>query len=178
MIVQRVREILERTGIRYAVIGAIAVAARGIPRFTADFDFFTADRRVFDPELWSELRSEEIPVDIRKGDFDDSLGGVVRIGQVHEVDIVVAKWKWELAVIERAEPVDIAGAPMPVPTTGDLILLKVAAGGQKDRNDVTSLLEFGPREPLLEYVRTRIAELPESLRSEVEEALQLAIEGR
>ena len=153
---------------RYAVGGAVAVAARGVPRTTADFDFFTADARVFDSGLWAELQKDDIPVEIRKGDFDDPLAGVVRIGREHEVDVVVGKWKWELAIIERAEPVDIEGAMMPVPLTGDLILLKVVAGGRPDVIDAMNLLDFGPREALIAEVTAHIAELPESLRGEVE----------
>ena len=172
MIAQRVREILEAAGVRYAVIGAIAVAARGAPRFTADFDFFTIDRRVFHPELWATLLKDGIPIDIRTGDFDDPLGGVVRIGREHEVDVVVGKWKWEMGVIERAEPVEIAGVMMPVPITGDLILLKVVAGGGKDVIDAASLVEIGPHEPLLAYLNSRIAELPDSLRAEAEKTWQ------
>jgi hypothetical protein len=37
------------------------------------------------------------------------------------VDIVVAKWQWEARLIERAEPVALASATVPVPPRSDLI---------------------------------------------------------
>lgn len=39
--IQQVRTILDRHGVRYAVIGAMAMAVRGYPRFTLDFDLLT-----------------------------------------------------------------------------------------------------------------------------------------
>jgi len=156
-----VRNLLERAGIRYALIGAAAVAIRGYPRFTQDTDFLTTDRRVFQPSLWDELRLRGVPVDIRQGDFDDPLGGVVRIGTAPgQVDVVVGKSKWEGEVVERAEPLDTFGGPTPVATRSDLILLKLAAGGYKDLVDAASLLSLGPRDELIASVGATIARLP------------------
>ena len=139
-----VRNLLERAGIRYALIGAAAVAIRGYPRFTQDTDFLTTDRRVFQPSLWDELRLRGVPVDIRQGDFDDPLGGVVRIGTAPgQVDVVVGKSKWEGEVVERAEPLDT-----------------FAACGYKDLVDAASLLSLGPRDELIASVGATIARLP------------------
>jgi len=155
---ERVLRILDHLGVQYAVIGAVALAARGAARSTLDFDLFTTDRRIFEPSVWAELG--EI-VDIRKGDFDDPLGGVVRIrSKSEQIDIVVGKWKWEQRVIERAEVVDVQGAKLPVLLTSDLILLKLAAGGPIDQQDVIRLLAIGPREELIHDVNEKIGDLP------------------
>jgi hypothetical protein len=79
-VIQRVKEILDGLGVRYAVIGAMAMAARGFPRFTLDFDLLTTDKRVLDSATWEQLVRDGIAVDVRKGDFDDPLAGVVRVG--------------------------------------------------------------------------------------------------
>src|SRR5436305_7370611 len=129
----RVRAILDTKGVQYALIGGWAVGLRGYVRATTDTDFLTVDRRVLNRDLWQELVAEGIHVDPRKGDFADPLAGVVHIGsKPEEVDVVVGKWKFELRVIERAESVMFHGATVPVPTTSDLILLKLAAGGAQD----------------------------------------------
>ena len=75
--------------------------------------------------------------------FDDPLAGVVHLAFPDgvEVDVIVGKWKWELEILERSEPIDLAGLLIPVPLTSDLILLKLSAGGPIDLQDVIALLE-------------------------------------
>jgi len=74
-VIQRVREILDGIGAQYAVIGAMAMAARGYPRFTLDFDLLTTDKGVLKAEAWEPLVRDGIVVDVRKGEFDDPLAG-------------------------------------------------------------------------------------------------------
>jgi hypothetical protein len=162
-----VHRILERAGIPHALIGAAALALRGHSRSTQDTDFFTTDRRVFQSQLWSELVEQGVPVDIRKGDADDPLGGVVRIGPIlDQVDIVVGRWKWEQQVIDRSERMNVFGESVPVVTASDLILLKLAAGGYKDLVDAASLLSLGPRTRIVTEVDGRISALPADAQAE------------
>jgi len=75
-----------------AVIGAFALAARGFIRHTSDFDLLTLDTRSLDPQTWDDLRQQGFDADVRKGDVDDPLAGVVRIksGDV-SIDVIVAR---------------------------------------------------------------------------------------
>lgn len=153
-----VREILDRSGARFVLIGAAAIALRGHPRFTQDTDFFTTDRRVLQESFWEALTGE--PVEIRIAEADDPLGGVVRIGTLpNRVDVIVGKWKWERDLIERSQPMDAFGGVVLVPSRSDLILLKLAAGGYKDLVDAAALLALGPRQELIAEVNARIAAL-------------------
>jgi hypothetical protein len=164
---ERVRTILEAHGVQYAVIGAVALAARGAPRSSYDFDLLTTDRRVFAPEMWAPLVDTGVAVDIRKGDFDDPLDGVIRIGPPQEqVDLVVGKWKWEQRAIESAQVAEIAGTPMPVALAGDLILMKLNAGGYQDRQDIHRLLNAGDRDKLIIEVTEKLADFPAAARRE------------
>src|ERR1051325_4876985 len=138
----------------------MAMAARGFPRFTLDFDLLTTDKRVLDSATWEQLVRDVIAVDVRKGDLDDPLAGVVRVGDPGEVDVVVGKWTWEQRIVEGAEPLQIAGTTLPVAKAGDLILMKLNAGGVKSRLDVLGLLEVGPREQLIAEVESKLGELP------------------
>jgi len=158
----RVVAILEEHGVEFALIGGIALAQRGHPRFTLDTDLFTTESRVLRPELWRTL-SDAI-IDIRRGDFDDPLRGVVRVGDGEQVDIVVGKWNWEHRVIRRSERMNVEGVSLPVPTRADLILLKLAAGGPKDLIDAAELLRLGPRDEIVANVNGNIASLPEDAR--------------
>ena len=141
-VIESVSRVLKSLDARYALIGGRAVGARGFPRMTLDYDFLTADPRVLSRDTWRELEARGATVDPRKGDHDDPIAGVVHIAFPYgvEADILLAKWNWELEILERAEPLDVGGAVVPVPLTSDLILLKLAAGGPIDLQDVVALV--------------------------------------
>ena len=132
----------------------MALAARGAARATLDLDLLTADERVLHPTFWN------IDVDVRKGDFDDPLRGVIRIAGHEPIDVVVGRYKWQRDIVERAEPVMVRGISVPVPTIGDLILLKLFAGGYRDLNDVSELLGIGSRDQLVAAVTSALRDLP------------------
>ena len=77
--VERVCAVLVANGIGHALIGAAALAARGVARSTYDIDLIISDPRVLEPRVWTPLREAGATVDIRRGDAEDPLGGVVRI---------------------------------------------------------------------------------------------------
>jgi len=158
MILEAISRVLKGMGSPYALIGGQALAMRGHPRLTHDFDFLTTDRRVFQPEVWKDLETAGASVVIRKGDFDDPLAGVIHINfdEKQDADIIVAKWKWEAAVIERAERLTMDGVDVPVVQTSDLILLKLAAGGFLDLQDVHNLLSSDDRDQLIREVGEKI----------------------
>jgi hypothetical protein len=156
-----VLSVLDTLGIRYALIGAYAMAARGYPRFTADIDLLTTDRRVLEPGTWTDLVLAGDAVDPRRGDTDDPLAGVVHVQLTDDtdIDIVVGRWAWEAHVVERAEPMALLGTMVPVPRTSDLILLKLAAGGYADKQDAAALLATGDRHALAREVEAHISEV-------------------
>jgi hypothetical protein len=155
-LVEDVVHILESMGAEYALIGGRAVGARGYPRMTLDYDFLTSDARILRLETWKDLRGASI--DPRKGEQDDPLAGVAHIESSDggEVDIVLAKWKWEAELIERSERLNVGSVEVPVPTISDLILLKLAAGGPMDLQDVISLVATD-RENLVREVDTKVS---------------------
>lgn len=159
--VEPVVRALERLGVSYALIGGHAVALRGHPRMTVDYDFLTTDRRVLQRDFWASLESASARVDARRGDSDDPLAGVVHIVLPDDVDVdvVVGKWKWEQGVIDRAEMLDAGGLRIPVPRTSDLILLKLSAGGALDLQDVIVLLGLSDRETVVREVNERVIDL-------------------
>jgi hypothetical protein len=155
----RVREALDHQHVRYALIGAAALAARGIARSTFDIDLLTTDRRVLEATAWTNF--SQTAIDIRRGDLDDPLAGVIRItlDADRPVDVVVGKQAWQGRAVERAEVVD-GGAPIVL--ARDLVLLKLYAGGTQDLWDVRELLRLrGPE--LADEVTSDLAQLPESL---------------
>jgi hypothetical protein len=140
---EAVAGLLGSIGAPYALIGGRAVAARGFPRMTLDYDLLTSEPRVLERDIWRPLEQAGATADPRKGDYDDPIAGVVHLSFTGgaEVDVILARWKWELQIIQRAEPLDVGGVTVPVPRTSDLILLKLAAGGPIDLQDAMALVE-------------------------------------
>jgi hypothetical protein len=166
MTVTPVLGVLDALGVRYALIGAHAMAVRGYPRFTADLDLLTTDRRVLEARVWHELVSAGATIDPRHGDADDPLAGVVHImlSDDSDIDVVVGRWSWEARIVERAEPLSLMGVVLPVPTAADLILLKLAAGGYVDKQDAAALLAAGDRETLVRDVEATIGDVRPDIR--------------
>lgn len=148
--------------IPHALIGAAALAARGIARSTYDIDMLTADPRVLDRGLWADLVNGGAAVDIRRGDEDDPLGGVVRVEAARErpVDIILGRLGWHRRAVDRAET--LPDGP-PVVTAGDLILLKLYAGGPQDLWDVRELLRLPGADRLAAEVSAELTGHPPSM---------------
>lgn len=151
----------EQRNVQLALVGAAAMTVYGVSRTTFDTDLMTVDRAVLRSEFWFEFAE---PADVRKGDFDDPLAGVVRIKRAEErtVDVVVGKYKFQLAVVSRATRMNVAGADVPVVRAADLVLLKLFAGGLKDLLDVELLLHADPT--LRADVEQHLPDLPEDAR--------------
>ncbi len=174
MNVEPVLRVLQSMGAPFALIGAHAMAARGYPRFTIDVDLLTSDVRALEPERWRELADVGARVDVRRGDADDPLGGVVHLllPDGADIDLVVARWKWEAALIKRAEPMLVAGVSIPVPRTSDLILLKLAAGGHTDLHDAAALLALDDLDRTIAEVEARLDDVRPDVRGRWEALLE------
>jgi predicted nucleotidyltransferase len=166
-LVARVAAVLEQSGVRFALIGAGALAAHGIARSTFDLDLFTDVASVLRVETWASLSAAGgVRVTVRTGDADDPLRGVVRIEADGErdVDVVVGRSAWQSEAVDRAQPLFIAGIRLRVVTPADLVLFKLYAGGSQDCWDIEQLLAGSNRESLIQEVESRLAALPGNTR--------------
>lgn len=126
---------LDRGGVAWCVIGGCALAAHGYARFTADIDLLTMDGRVLEAAFWE---GGELP-ELRVGDWEDPLRGVVRFHSEPEIDLIVGvghamRFAVKSAVVHPALRV-------PVATPLALVLLKLEAGGPVDRSDIVGLAD-------------------------------------
>ena len=167
MTLEPVTRTLDAAAVPYALIGAHAMAARGYPRFTTDIDLLTTDTRVLDAALWVPLMKGGALVDRRRGDHEDPLAGVARIvlADGTNIDVVVGRWTWERELVGRAEPMTVLGVTIGVPSTSDLILLKLAAGGHLDLHDAAALLALGDRERVIADVEARLGDVRPDVRT-------------
>jgi hypothetical protein len=160
----RVSAALQAAKIPYALIGASALTIYGINRSTLDVDLLAVAPACLDRRTWDSLGSEGIGIEVRKGDFDDPLAGVVRFTAPGEspVDLVIGRFAWQQKAIERAGRAVFAGVDLHVLAAVDLILLKLYAGGPQDAWDIQQLLAGPERDSLVVEVEGEIAGLPDA----------------
>lgn len=158
--------VLARYDLPFAIVGATAMAAHGVARATLDVDLLVPGRAALDSPAWSELRESGASVEIRKGEADDPLDGVVRLRRTGEspIDIIVGSWTWQRRAIERASVVRVLGVEAPVVSAVDLVLLKLYAGSPQDCWDVARLLSSAPLAGLRERVDEEVEDLPAECR--------------
>jgi hypothetical protein len=147
----RVMAVLDEAHVSHALIGASALAAAGVVRSTLDVDILTLDTNVLDRAFWSALEAADVAVDIRPGEQDDPLRGVVRATALDErpVDVVVGRYAWQQRAIARAQRLP-TGQAVVIPR--DLVLLKLYAGGTQDLWDIRQLLAATDRTELARQV--------------------------
>lgn len=157
----RVMAALQGAGVSYALIGAGALAVHGVTRATLDFDLLVLDSSCLRPDFWTDLESQGVSVEVRKGDLTDPLAGVVRFKSPGEgpVDVVVGKFRWQRMILDRAVPKGTPEGNLTVVRAADLILLKLFAGGAQDGWDIQQLLEGEDRDELIAEVEKLLPEL-------------------
>ena len=157
---------LRRRAVPHALIGAAAMAARGVIRSTDDLDLLVTDAAVLRPGFWDELAGQGFAVEARVGDDTDPLAGVVRLTRppARALDVVVGRKAWQAELIARAEPRRLGTVEVPLVSSADLILLKLYAGGGQDLRDVQSLLDASERAALTAAVEAELGRLPAEAR--------------
>lgn len=159
----QVTSALRQERIDFALIGAAALAAHGVSRSTVDIDLLVTDPRVLTID-WPTLNFawNATDVDVRRGDADDPLAGVIRFTQPDErdVDLVVGRYQWQRDIIARSQPTDLGDIQIPVVDLAGVILLKIYAGGTQDVWDVEQLLAATDRGQAVASVDAFIHELP------------------
>ena len=128
------RHLAERQ-IPYALIGAMALARHGAARYSADIDLMTMRPEVLAADFWVGFPDRP---ELRRGDLEDPLGGVVRWSGPRPVDLIVGKGAAMAFAVQTAALDAPLGIPVVTPLA--LLLLKLEAGGPQDRYDILSLV--------------------------------------
>ena len=147
----KVSACLAKRQIRSLLIGALALASRGYPRFTEDVDLAIAvDPRSL-PGLSGELAKLGLSVVLSEADGNDPLGGVLTICEEGALPVQVINFdnspgggfpalvKDALGRSER-----LAASQLLLPLSEDLILFKLYAGGPKSELDILELMTRAP----------------------------------
>lgn len=136
---------LNAMGVRWALVGGLAVSARTIPRFTKDLDFAVAvgnDAQAED--VVHRLRARDYqPVEVLEQDYVKRLSGVrlAHGGSEVVVDLLFASSGIENEVVASADRLEVLPRlTIPVATTAHLIALKALAGRNQDLTDLSYLI--------------------------------------
>ncbi len=139
--------------VNIALVGGYGAIAHGVERTTADVDFcvYTDSIHKKDTSVFTGLLRNVLPENFEikfiEGSkiMDDPFKHDViflhdKSGEYPRIDIIVAKYKWELEGIKSAKPLE--DIPFPVLPKPYLIAMKLKAGGPKDDYDVIELYEL------------------------------------
>lgn len=143
----KVAATLEKLQVPYALIGGLAVIARGVMRATKDVDFLIDFPLREAPSLAQSLNENNLPAVFRKGGSDDPIAGVIRVSiptapDPIQCDILFPTKLWQAEAVRKAGLVELEGVAVPVVATVDLFLLKLYAGGPQDLLDAAQLLKL------------------------------------
>jgi len=137
---RNLKSFFEEHGIAYMVIGGLANAVWGEPRFTYDADLKVALRGLSIAEF-AKLVGERF--EFRRDDaIRFAQQTYVLLIQVDEVpaDLSIGVLPYEIQAIERAREIDIEGVRLPVCTAEDLIIHKAISEREKDWLDIEGIL--------------------------------------
>jgi hypothetical protein len=133
----------------FSLIGAMAVSRWGIPRATADFDFFISTNSLHssgddDKDLLALANS--LGGVCEKGDVSDPLKGVITFNEYDSVgelpiQLIMFPKKWEEMLLSEIDIVNFEGLELPISSWRSLVLLKLYAGSSRDLEDAKGILE-------------------------------------
>jgi hypothetical protein len=133
-----------------ALVGGYSAISHGVERTTVDVDFciyadiiHKKDTTAF-VKLLKQVLPENFEIKLIEGSkiMDDPFKHDVifisdSAGAYPKIDIIIAKYKWELEGIREARP--LQDVPFPVLPKPYLVAMKLKAGGLKDDSDVVEL---------------------------------------
>lgn len=131
---------LEQRGVRYLVIGGLAVVVVGEPRTTADADAIVFISQAEAHALIREAAAAgfELNQDLERERL--SRTGTMRFRKgPFQLDLITASLPFEERARERASRHELFGVSLLFPSPEDLILFKILAGRDKDLLDATGI---------------------------------------
>lgn len=169
-------EALEATGVRFALVGGLAVAAWAVPRATRDVDLYAELESAARVSLQRELEARGFSVPAMEDDL--ARFGVFRSRSPDGVfvDVFDAVGPLGQAILDRRRSIRIGDRSVWLIAPDDLAVLKAFSDRPRDFEDLCGLIAALP-DLDREYVEGWAARLDESIGgSEVSERVRAAFE--
>lgn len=170
--------VCEKFELGWYVFGAQAALLYGSARLTADVDVTVHLGRLQSDEFASALRAAgfELRVDNPQFIRTTRVLPVLHRSSGVPADVVLAGPGLEELFLERAQTRDLGGASVPVASAEDIIVMKVLAGRDKDRDDVLAILGAQRTSIDVTLIRSTLRLLEEALgQSDLMPALERAL---
>ncbi len=128
--------------IPYAVIGAMAASVHGIVRASMDADAVLSLTIQETPKLEREFRAAGFHTELRRGDPDDPIAGVLSLTDpyANRVDLLVGLRGLEPGAFSRTIGLIFQDVELRVVGLEDFIAMKVFAGGPQDLADARAAI--------------------------------------
>ena len=141
--VRRALRALARADIPHCVIGATALAVRGLPRMTRDLDVAVLTDNA--PKAWEALKRAALRASTPTGSRDEPEPMVVFVDPKTrvEVDLLVAAGDPEAAIIAEAPSASVFGVRAPVATFEHLLLMYLYSNQPKHIGDFAAIIQSG-----------------------------------
>jgi hypothetical protein len=136
-----VKEVMDRNGVPYMVIGGLAAVVWGEPRTTRDVDV-TVDVGGIGVEGFVRVASEcGVPRPEQPVAFAERTRVLpIRTSGGVPVDFVLAVLPFEMDAIRRARSVTVEGVAVPFCAPDDLVIHKIVSERPRDLEDVVGIL--------------------------------------
>jgi hypothetical protein len=169
--VQRALRALEVAEVPYAVIGATALAARGLPRMTRDLDVVVVLEDGFAALGALEGAGFRSIAPVRR-DEDPEPMYVVRDRRGNEVDLLVAAGEPESTVVAEAKRAPVFGVMAPVATLEHLALMYLYSNQPRHLGDFQRVVTESPVD--LASVERYLADVHPEMLDVLRERVELA----
>lgn len=158
--------LLQKCNVPHALIGGLAVSARGHSRMTADVDLIMAidARRAI--ELVGALADTQFQPLF--ADVQEVIERAYILPLIHrdtkvKVDLSIGVSGFEQQVVRRAEALHVLGTDVAVATAEDLIIMKALAGRPRDDQDLQGMVIAQGAYLDWDYCESTAADLGEAL---------------
>lgn len=168
--VRRALRALSAAEVPYAVIGATALAVRGLPRMTRDLDVVVVIEDAFDALDALESAGFRSVTPVRRSEEPEPMYVLERSGG--EVDVLVAAAEPESTVVAEAKEAEVFGVRAPVASLEHLLLMYLYSNQPKHLGDFARIVVESPVD-LIEVERYLADVHPEML-SVLKERVSLA----
>lgn len=130
-------DVLDKAGVAYAVVGAMAAAVYGVVRASMDADAVVLLPAHRAAELEREFRNAAFVTELRHGEPDDPIGAVLALSDRfgNRVDLLFGLRGLGADAFSRATTVDFQGHALRIIGREDFIAMKLFAHGPQDLLD-------------------------------------------
>ncbi len=160
------RVLMDALGCPAMVVGGLAVAARGEPRFTRDADITVVAPDAAVPGLLvraGEAGFRPLPEDPVAFARERGVIPLERTSDGWRVDLILAASPFEEAAVARATIERAEGIALPIATAEDLVVLKLLAGRARDVDDARGIVARSGEAFGRDFVRAVVGEAAASM---------------